>query len=249
MAARPPVGGAPAASAAKSTTPPAGGGSGKAIVIGAVLVVAAAAGYFMFAGKKEAQVAQVSPQAASSSQALTSKDHLNELLGLSRDGRWKEIPAKAQLIKSMSQIDGGNNKESAELSASAEQASSSGDWANATASFERAIALDPGNVDARFGLGLVLTRQGKFEQAKNVLVDGLLISPDKGRGWLTAAEAFAELGKDEAAASSLKLAVYYSKNREAALNALKDENVIKSSKLRSLIQANMPSISGVPVRN
>ena len=110
------------------------------------------------------------------------------------------------------------------------------------------MALDATNADARFGLGTSLVRSGKATVATAVLIDGLLIAPDRGAGWLAAAEVFAENGKDEAAVSSLKLAVHLAKNREGALKFLGAANSdnVPSAKLRKILESAMPSLSGVP---
>jgi len=177
----------------------------------------------------------------------TAKDELNQLLGLVRDGRWKEVSPKVQLIKSMSQVSPGNSKASAEASAAADQTLKAGNAQEAASQFEKAVALDAANAEARFGLGTSLVRSGKASVATAVLIDGLLIAPDRGAGWLAAAEAFAENGKDEAAVSALKLAIHLAKNREGALKFLGATNDnIPNAKLRKIIETAMPSLSGVP---
>jgi Tfp pilus assembly protein PilF len=90
-------------------------------------------------------------------------------------------------------------------------------------------------------------RNGKLDVAANVLVDGLLIVPDSGDGWLAAAEVFAENGKDEAANASLKLALHLAQNRAAAMQFLGSANeTIKSAKFKKLIETALPTLSGVP---
>lgn len=254
---RPPAAVKPAATTATSTpaaTPGATNAKGSStnmVVIGVVVAVIAGAG-FMFMGNSTppapAPVAVKPGKPAPAPEATTTaKDELNQLLGLVRDGRWKEVGPKVQLIKSMSQVSVGNSKASAEASAAADQTLKAGNAQEAANQFEKAVALDAANAEARFGLGTSLVRSGKASVATAVLIDGLLIAPDRGAGWLAAAEVFAENGKDEAAVSSLKLAIHLAKNREGALKFLGAANDnIPNAKLRKVIETAMPSLSGVP---
>ncbi len=223
------------------------------VVIGVVVAVIAGAA-FMFMGNSTPPATAPAPvavkpvkQAPAAEATTTAKDELNQLLGLVRDGRWKEVGPKVQLIKSMSQVSAGNSKASAEASAAADQTLKAGNAQEAASQFEKAVAMDAANAEARFGLGTSLVRSGKASVATAVLIDGLLIAPDRGAGWLAAAEVFAENGKDEAAVSALKLAVHLAKNREGALKFLGAANEnIPNAKLRKIIETAMPSLSGVP---
>jgi predicted Zn-dependent protease len=121
------------------------------------------------------------------------------------------------------------------------------DLASAEDLLIKAVTLDPSFANVRFELANILFRQGKVDSASSTLVDGLVIGPDIGRGWLVAAEVFAETNKTEAAVSALKLAIYYANNRDKALEYLKaaDQNVA-SEPLKALIKSALPSLAGVP---
>lgn len=258
MGIRPPAAqpAAPAATVTVTTNPPAKSGSSKGLIIGVAVVAVAAIGGFMSMGKSSDAPAAKAPQAAAPSApaavapvALSAKEHLNQLLGLARDGRWKEVPAKTSLIKSMGQVNKTNDGKSQQLTDQGKEQLSADQFAKAAEIFEKAIEADPGNHSARFGLGAALTRQGKFDAANTVLIDGLLIAPDVGAGWLTAAEAFSELGKTEAATSALKLAYYLASNREMARKSLEDPSRFKSEKFRKVIDSTLPSLSGIPAKS
>jgi predicted Zn-dependent protease len=241
-----------------TTNPPAKSGSSKGLIIGVAVVAVAAVGGFMMMGKSSEAPAAKAPQTsaattaaapAASTVALSAKDHLNQLLGLARDSRWKEVPAKVSLIKSMGQVNKTNDAGSKTLTDQGLELLGADQLAKAAETFEKAIQADPGNAQARFGLGSALTRQGKFDAAITVLIDSLLIAPEEGRGWFTAAEAFAELGKTEAAASALKLAYYQANNRENTRKFLEDPNRIKSDKFRKVIDSTLPALSGIPAKS
>ncbi len=257
MGIRPPTAQPALASATVSvtTTPPAKSGANKGILIGAVVAVAVAGGAFLSMGGKEDKSRSVpiaAPVAAPAPNtppvALSAKEQLNQLLGLSRDGRWNDVPTKVNLIKSLGQVSKNNSQESQNLTEQGLEALRADQLDKAAEILEKAIQADPGNHKARFGLGTVLTRQDKFDAAITVLIDSLLIAPDAGSGWLTAAEVFSELDKTEAAASALKLAFFYASNRDKARKFLEDPSQIKSGKFRKVIDNTLPTLSGVPAK-
>jgi predicted Zn-dependent protease len=248
---------APAATVTVTTGQAPKSGSNKGVIIGALAVAVVGGVAFMsMGGKKEPQAAKVAESAVTAPAApaevkevLSSKDHLNQLLGLARDSRWKEVPAKIALLKSMTQVTKASSPQSKQLADQGQELLGSDQYDKAAEVFEKAVQADPSNHQARFGLGASLTRLGKFDSALTVLIDGLLIAPDEGRGWLTAAEAFSELGKSEAASSALKLAYYFASNRENAKKFLEDPSRTKSDKFRKVIDTVLPALSGVPAKS
>jgi len=254
-AAQPAAGGA---TVTVTTNPPAKSGSSKGLIIGVAVAAVVAIGGFMSMGKSSDTTAAKAPQASTAAApaapaaapvALSAKDHLNQLLGLARDGRWKDVPAKVTLVKSMGQVNKTNDATSKTLTDQGYEQLGADQLAKAAETFEKAIQADPGNHQARFGLGSALTRQAKFDAAITVLIDSLLIAPDAGSGWLTAAEAFSELGKTEAATSALKLAYYLANNRDNARKFLEDPSRIKSEKFRKVIESTLPALSGIPAKS
>jgi predicted Zn-dependent protease len=210
-------------------------------------VVAGAAGWwFSSRSSQTSEPVSAASQVSTQSAALSAKDVLNEVLGLARDNRWSEIPAKATALKTLSAMPTGNAQEAKALVDSAVPLHDS-DPAKAEELLTRAVSLDPSFANARFELAHALYRQGKLESATATLIDGLVIGPDLGRGWLVAAEVFAETGKAEATVSALKLAVYYARNRDGAMEYLKNaDQTVESDALRSAIKTALPSLAGVP---
>lgn len=221
------------------------------LIVGAVVVVAVAIGALMFMGKGDSGSSSsnaASERAGSNSanQALTAKDELNILLGLVRDGRWKEVAPKIQQLKSLSQIPVGNRQQATTHYTEGDQFLNANNLQEAAIAFEKAISADASYAAPRFGLARSYARNGKLDTAAAVLVDGLLIAPDDGDGWFAAAEVFAENGKEEAT-WALKLALHLAKNREGAMQSLNNANqTVKSSKLRKVIETALPTLSGVP---
>ena len=223
------------------------------LIVGGVVVLAAAIGAFMFMGKGDNKPAASNnptttrSDGAAANQPVTAKDELNILLGLVRDGRWKEVSPKIQQLKSLSQVAAGNRQEATAAYTTGAQLLIDNNLQGAATEFEKAISADAAYGLPRFGLARTYARNGKLDAAAAVLVDGLLITPDSGDGWLAAAEVFAENGKEEAANASLKLALHLAQNRTAAMQFLSNANeTVKSSKFKKLIETALPTLSGVP---
>jgi predicted Zn-dependent protease len=223
------------------------------LIVGALVVVAVAIGAFMFLGKGESAPASSNSAPAERSnstaanQPVTAKDELNILLGLVRDGRWKEATPKIQQLKSLSQVAAGDRQAATAPYTQGAQLLTDNDLQGAATAFEKAISADASFGAPRFGLARSYSRSGKLDTAAAVLVDGLLIAPDSGDGWLAAAEVFAENNKDEAANASLKLALHLAQNRSTAMQFLSNANeTVKSAKFKKIIEVAMPTLSGVP---
>jgi hypothetical protein len=184
---------------------------------------------------------------------VSSKDMLNILLGLARDNRWEEIPPKVVSLKSITTVNVGNRHESNALLERGLQDLSNDPQASELM-LMRAVNADPSNEKARFELIRSLLAQRKFDEARLALVDTLSIAPDKGQGWLLAAQIFTESPKagdetGDSAISALKLAVFYANNRQIALETLQNaKNTIQSEKLVIAIQSSLPTLMGVPER-
>ena len=232
------------------------GGSKAPLLIGVAAVVVGGAGFWFFLSSSQetakssatvVQQAAPSPGAAATAGATT-RDVLNELLGLARDNRWKEVPAKAESLKSMTSQASGNRAQSESLDDEGRQQLETNPEA-AEPVLMRAVAADPSNAQARFSLVRSLLAQGKSDQATLTLVDAVSLAPDQGAGWLLAAEVFAESNKPDVAISALKLAVFYARNREGALNTLQNpEGKISSKALIEVIDTALPTLIGVPPR-
>ena len=181
--------------------------------------------------------------------AQSRKEVLNQLISLSKENRWSEVNPILSVIKSFTQSNSGDRAASATTFTKAELLLNEGHFEAAIPEFEKAITADPFFAEPRFGLSIAQLRTGKFESAIASLIDALLINPENGAGWLTASEAFSELGKKEASGSSLKLAVYLSKDRGKALNYLKGASSnVKSESFKKVIKNTVNELSTIPQR-
>ena len=170
-------------------------------------------------------------------------------MGLVRDNRWQDVNLKVKSLKELVQSTKGNRFSSDKLTEEGRQLLESNKFPEAIALFEKAIAEDSSNYLPRSLLGRTLSRTGKSDAARLVLVDALVMEPDRGATWLSAAEMFAEIGKPEEAGSALKLAIFFSTNRETALQFLQDKARFQSAKFWDVIETNRSSLVGVPAGN
>lgn len=222
--------------------------SNSGAMIGGViaLVIAAVVGYFMMSGSK---VSAPSVTVSATENSVQVKTLLNNLLEFSSNNDWPKIEALTKELKVQSPFKKGDASASKSLVTQGEQALASGNIQGAVDAFAKAVTADESNIDARVSWGYAQYRIGNHSQAITVLGQALVAEPDKARAWLYVAEVFAETGKDDPSLSATKLAIYFSKNRPAALNAIKtDTETIKSRKFGNLINKNMDGLTALPAR-
>ena len=234
----------PAAAAPVAAAPAAKSGSSTGLIIGVVAVAVIAGGAFVFMGKGQAPATAPAKQAAA--QPLSSKEILNQILGLVRDNRWQDVKPKVNSLKELVQVTKGNRANSEKLTQDGLKMLESNNTAEAIALFEKAIAEDASYFGPRSLLGRTLSRTGKPDAARLVLVDALVMEPDRGGTWFSAAEMFAEMDKPEESASALKLAIHFSTNRESAMKVLQDNTQIPSAKFWVVVENNRSALNGVP---
>jgi len=238
----------PAAAAPVAAAPAAKSGGSTGLIIGVVAVAVIAGGAFVFMGKGEAPAPAAAPgkPAAAQAQPLTSKEILNQILGLVRDNRWQDVKPKVNSLKELVQVTKGNRANSEKLTQDGLKMLESNNTAEAITLFEKAIAEDASYFGPRSLLGRTLSRSGKPDAARLVLVDALVIEPDRGGTWFSAAEMFAEMDKPEESASALKLAIHFSANRETAMKFLQDKTQFPSAKFWVVVENNRSALNGVP---
>jgi tetratricopeptide (TPR) repeat protein len=221
-------------------------GSGAMIGVVVALVIAAVAAYFVMGGSK---VSAPSVTVSATENSVQVKTLLNNLLEFSSNNDWQKIEALTKELKAQSPFKKGDASASKSFVTEGEQALAAGNIQGAVDAFAKAVTADESNVDARVSWGYAQYRIGNHSQAITVLGQALVAEPDKARAWLYVAEVFAETGKDDPSLSATKLAVYFSKNRPAALNAIKtDTETIKSRKFGNLINKNMDGLTALPAR-
>ncbi len=222
--------------------------SGSGAMIGGVVVVVilAVGGYFFMSSSK---VSATSVTVSATENSVQVKTLLNNLLEFSSNNDWQKIEALTKELKAQSPFKKGDVSAAKSSVTEGEQALAAGNIQGAVDAFSKAVTADESNIDARVSWGYALYRIGNHSQATTVLGQALVAEPDKARAWLYVAEVFAETGKDDPSLSATKLAIYFSKNRSAALNAIKtDTETIKSRKFGNLINKNMDGLTALPAR-
>lgn len=222
--------------------------SGSGAIIGGVVValVLAIGGYFFMSGSK---VSAPNVAVTASENSVQVKTLLNNLLEFSNNNDWAKIESLAKELKAQSPFKKGDNSSSKSMMSEGDKALGDGNIQGAVEAFSKAVAADEANIDARVSWGYALYRLGNHAQAVTVLGQALVAEPDKARAWLYVAEVFAEMGKEDPSLSSLKLAIYFSKNRTAALAAVKsDTETIKSRRFGDLINKNINALTALPTR-
>jgi len=76
-------------------------------------------------------------------------------------------------------------------------------WARAQGEYQKALALDSGNLRALLGLGILRNEQGRFDESLDLYERAAVIDPDNPALFLNRALALRELGRPEAALEQL----------------------------------------------
>ena len=109
------------------------------------------------------------------------------------------------------------------------------------------IQAEQSVIESQFNLGAADLRARNYEAAVAHLLDCLLMDPTRAATWLSVSEAFAERGKLEASAGSLKLAVYFARDQARAIEYLNNAKAeIKSKKFLEVIHQSRQKFSTIP---
>ncbi len=91
----------------------------------------------------------------------------------------------------------------AAVSQRADEAFTSGNYAEAAALYEQLLAIDPQNVELYNNLGLTLHYLGRNDEAQQKLKAGLALDPTHQRSWLTTGFVNLRLGNESEARAAL----------------------------------------------
>jgi Flp pilus assembly protein TadD len=98
-------------------------------------------------------------------------------------------------------------------------------FTEAAASFERAAAADPADVEIMANLGYALLKAGRAQEAKKPLRDALAIDPRRASAWAALADTLFETGDDDGTLAALLLTHEFSENREKIIAIFKEKTV------------------------
>lgn len=136
------------------------------------------------------------------------------------------------------------------LVAQGEQAIAQGRYEDAVAALEQATRQQPGDWRAWSRLGYALLRSSGSERAQQAAQNAIRLRPDDPGAWITLAEALAGAGKTRAATTALRLSLYCTQDRAAALAYLRDaRNTRVRPALRDLANAEAGPLAQLPPRN
>jgi tetratricopeptide (TPR) repeat protein len=95
-----------------------------------------------------------------------------------------------------------------------------GEYAASIAEWNRALAMEPGNVSALSNYGAVLTAIGEFERADELFNRALASDPENYKAYSNLGVSLARRGRFEDAAVQLRKALYYNPNDVRSLSTL-----------------------------
>jgi Flp pilus assembly protein TadD len=177
----------------------------------------------------------------------SAKGYLNEIIRAADAGSWAAIDAVIRDIAALPRAAAGNAEKSRPLNEQALQAISAERYADAVPLLGAAIELDPSNAEFRNNLGYAQLRAGNLPEAQKHIAASLEMNAARAVAWANMAEVLAEKDLKDAAKSSLKVALFLSRNRPRMVDALRkaDEN-FKSVKFRHVIAEVLKTEKDIP---
>ena len=88
------------------------------------------------------------------------------------------------------------------------------EWKNGRILFAQAVAQDPGNIEARYNLGMELSNQGNPAEAIECFQKIITRYPDYTAGWNALGRVYAQQGKNDAAQNAFETALSYGGDRQ-----------------------------------
>jgi len=147
-------------------------------------------------------------------QAPPASDGVAEMLRLAASGRWEAVEFLAGSLKSTAQTpQRGQRRTARQLNDEGLGKMAQHQFAEAADLFKAAVSADPSDLEILNNLGHALVSAGQFSEAADVLDGVLTRAPERSPAWINLAEGFAAADLEPASVSSLRLAAYFSKDR------------------------------------
>ena len=133
---------------------------------------------------------------------------------------WGSVDNQTQAIKQAASPVRGNRKLSREANAEGLEAFRQSNFLAAIAAFERGVMADPNDVEVMNNLGYAHLQAEHVKDAIRILTHVLLLAPDRSSGWANLSDSLSRTDNQNAPRDALRLAVYFSSNRQRTLEFL-----------------------------
>ncbi|MBI3375497.1 MAG: tetratricopeptide repeat protein [Betaproteobacteria bacterium] len=172
---------------------------------------------------------------------------LSELIRAADSEGWNQVRALSVAIKQSVSVTHGDRRVARAANSDGLKALNSGNYASAVSTLQAGVQADPGDVEVRNNLGYAQLKAGKRGDAIATLEQLLLQVPDRTSAWANLSEALTDAGDLATAKSCLRIAVYFSSNRERTATFLSQTaESHPSQQFRSLVAEVLQNISAIP---
>ena len=173
---------------------------------------------------------------------------LSGLMHAADSADWNRVREQSQEIKKNTTVIHGDRRQARAANTEGLKALNSGDYADAISKLQAGVRADPGDVEVRNNLGYAQLKAGNHGDAIATLAQLLLMVPDRTSAWANLSETQGGIGDLIAARSSLRLAVYFSSNRERTVTFLNQAAESHTNEqYRGVVAEILQNISSIPI--
>lgn len=192
----------------------------------------------------QAPTAATTPMAlGGSTNVAFSRNDLNALLQLSASNDWTGVTERVSSFNAKSSISENVSRGDNEQGI---RAIRDGNFEGAISHFQKAVAANPNTAEFLNNLGFSYLKVGRLDEARNALLNTLLLDPTRGICWFNVSELFSIQGNLEGAQAAMRLAIFFATDQQKAVGSI--ERVIQGSDgqaIRSVWDSVKPTLSSI----
>jgi len=163
---------------------------------------------------------------------------------------WGSVDNQTQAIKQAASPVRGNRKLSREANAEGLEAFRQSNFPAAIAAFERGVRADPNDVELMNNLGYAHLQAEHVKDSIRILTHVLLLAPDRSSAWANLSDSLSRTDNQNAPIDALRLAVYFSSNRQRTLEFLgKTLETHSVERFRSVVSTVLREVDRIAPRN
>jgi hypothetical protein len=174
---------------------------------------------------------------------------LISIMQASSKGDWDSVDSQTQALKQTASPVKGNRKLSRESDAEGLKEFRQNNFMAAIAAFERGVKADSSDVEVINNLGYAHLQADHLRDATRILTHVLLLAPDRSSAWGNLADALSRTDNQNAPRDALRLAIYFSGNRQRTVEFLgRAAEKHSVEKFRSLASNVLREVDAIPPR-
>jgi len=185
--------------------------------------------------------AAISPTSVAPHPELSIK--LTEIMRAAAAGDWNRVRDQSQGVA----VVHGDRRRARAANTEGIKALNVSDYATAVQYFRTGSEADPGDIEIRNNLGYARLKAGNPSGAMQTLNDLLGLVPDRTSAWANLSESLATIGDSDGGKVCMRVAVFFSANREKTVNFLRQTAETHSNlEFRKIAVDVLESIASIP---